>query len=280
MASARNIAWAHLRRPWTLRRRGHRRMPCHRRKQWPFRRRWHRLRAGHGTGGNLASVEDAASAQATASAAAMASAQATASAQAMGSGQASRSAQTDKIGWGHGIGGGHGIGAGHGGQPSGVVPRAEDGFRFKGGMDHCTEGIWVWSEPFVRQVDGEPVALVLMDTQGAWDGNMTKEQSATIFGRPVCSAARVVVALGPALVRCDAEYAARPSIAPEPILRSVFDAGRPSSTSPTCGRSRTYFWGPNPGARALRSEPGKGSNDDEPIKRFLGVLHAAEHHIV
>mmetsp|Transcript_24566 Transcript_24566/g.70082 ORF Transcript_24566/g.70082 Transcript_24566/m.70082 type:complete len:594 (+) Transcript_24566:85-1866(+) len=64
----------------------------------------------------------------------------------------------------------------------GGVDGAEDGFRFKGGMDHCTEGIWVWSEPFVRQVDGEPVALVLMDTQGAWDGNMTKEQSATIFG--------------------------------------------------------------------------------------------------
>mmetsp|Transcript_80005 Transcript_80005/g.232288 ORF Transcript_80005/g.232288 Transcript_80005/m.232288 type:complete len:592 (+) Transcript_80005:106-1881(+) len=59
---------------------------------------------------------------------------------------------------------------------------AEDGFRFKGGMDHCTEGIWVWSEPFVRKVNGEPVALLLMDTQGAWDGNMTKEQSATIFG--------------------------------------------------------------------------------------------------
>jgi len=57
-----------------------------------------------------------------------------------------------------------------------------DGFRFKGGMDHCTEGIWVWSEPFLRQIKGEKVALLLMDTQGAWDSQMTKEQSATIFG--------------------------------------------------------------------------------------------------
>lgn len=57
-----------------------------------------------------------------------------------------------------------------------------DGFRFKGGMDACTEGIWVWSEPFLKQINGEPVGLLLMDTQGAWDGNMTKEQSATIFG--------------------------------------------------------------------------------------------------
>lgn len=59
---------------------------------------------------------------------------------------------------------------------------AEGGFRFKGGMDHCTEGIWVWSEVFMRKIDGEDVALLLMDTQGAWDGKLTQEQSATIFG--------------------------------------------------------------------------------------------------
>eukprot|EP00408_Alexandrium_pacificum_P040049 CAMPEP_0171283552 /NCGR_PEP_ID=MMETSP0790-20130122/67493_1 /TAXON_ID=2925 /ORGANISM="Alexandrium catenella, Strain OF101" /LENGTH=626 /DNA_ID=CAMNT_0011752843 /DNA_START=12 /DNA_END=1893 /DNA_ORIENTATION=+ len=59
---------------------------------------------------------------------------------------------------------------------------SEGGFRFRGGMDACTEGIWVWSEPFRRTINGEPVAVVLMDTQGAWDNNMTKEQSATIFG--------------------------------------------------------------------------------------------------
>merc|ERR1719199_2050888 len=49
-------------------------------------------------------------------------------------------------------------------------------------MDVCTEGIWVWSEPFLRIIDGKRVALLLMDTQGAWDSSMTKEQSATIFG--------------------------------------------------------------------------------------------------
>merc|ERR1712232_898340 len=56
------------------------------------------------------------------------------------------------------------------------------GFTFKGGMDACTEGIWVWSEPFLRMINGKEVAVLLMDTQGAWDSNMTKEQSATIFG--------------------------------------------------------------------------------------------------
>lgn len=58
----------------------------------------------------------------------------------------------------------------------------EDGFRFKGGMDICTTGIWVWSEPFIRNIQGQPTAVLLMDTQGAWDGKMSKEQSATIFG--------------------------------------------------------------------------------------------------
>jgi atlastin len=56
------------------------------------------------------------------------------------------------------------------------------GFRFRGGMDACTEGIWIWSEPFMRNLNGKMTAVLLMDTQGAWDSNMTKEQSATIFG--------------------------------------------------------------------------------------------------
>jgi len=56
------------------------------------------------------------------------------------------------------------------------------GFRYRAGMDACTEGIWVWSKPFLRTVNGKTLAVVLMDTQGAWDSSMTKEQSATIFG--------------------------------------------------------------------------------------------------
>jgi len=60
--------------------------------------------------------------------------------------------------------------------------RNEEGFKFAGGMDVCTEGIWVWSEPFLRRVEGRDVVLLLLDTQGAWDPIMTEEQSATIFG--------------------------------------------------------------------------------------------------
>jgi len=57
------------------------------------------------------------------------------------------------------------------------------GFDWQGGMDKCTEGIWLWSVPFVLpREDGRKVAVLLMDTQGAWDGAMSKDQSATIFG--------------------------------------------------------------------------------------------------
>mmetsp|Transcript_64535 Transcript_64535/g.120101 ORF Transcript_64535/g.120101 Transcript_64535/m.120101 type:complete len:583 (-) Transcript_64535:41-1789(-) len=69
---------------------------------------------------------------------------------------------------------------------------ANDGFRFKGGMDKCTEGIWIWSVPFKRVVNGKEVLLLLMDTQGAWDSEMTKEQSATVFGLTALLSSKLV----------------------------------------------------------------------------------------
>lgn len=58
----------------------------------------------------------------------------------------------------------------------------ESGFRWRGGMEKCTQGIWMWSKPYVRIINRKRVALLLMDTQGAWDSKMSKEQSATMFG--------------------------------------------------------------------------------------------------
>lgn len=52
------------------------------------------------------------------------------------------------------------------------------GFHWRPGMEKCTEGIWMWSQPFVRN----KVGILLMDTQGAWDSRMSKAQSATVFG--------------------------------------------------------------------------------------------------
>jgi atlastin len=58
------------------------------------------------------------------------------------------------------------------------------GFQWRGGMDKVTEGLWLWSHPFILRgrSDGQNLAVLLMDSQGAFDSKMTKEQSATIFG--------------------------------------------------------------------------------------------------
>jgi len=65
------------------------------------------------------------------------------------------------------------------------------GFHWRGGMEKCTQGLWLWSEPFIIQGESvedhenhlpEKMAVLLLDSQGAFDSQMTKEQSATIFG--------------------------------------------------------------------------------------------------
>jgi len=71
----------------------------------------------------------------------------------------------------------------------------QEGFTWKGGAEKCTEGIWFWSRPFVFPHEGRKIAVLLMDTQGAWDGQMTKEQNATIFGITALLASRLIVNL-------------------------------------------------------------------------------------
>lgn len=66
------------------------------------------------------------------------------------------------------------------------------GFTWRPGMEKCTEGVWLWSEVFVRKAGDEDVAVVLMDTQGAWDARMTKEQSATVFGLTTLVTSRLI----------------------------------------------------------------------------------------
>jgi len=67
-----------------------------------------------------------------------------------------------------------------------------EGFIWRPGMEKCTEGIWIWSEVFVCRAGDEDVAVLLMDTQGAWDAKMSKEQSATVFGLTTLLASRLV----------------------------------------------------------------------------------------
>lgn len=56
------------------------------------------------------------------------------------------------------------------------------GFTWRGGCERETTGIQVWSEVFVvEKPDGDKVAVLLVDTQGAFDSQSTIKDSATVF---------------------------------------------------------------------------------------------------
>ncbi|XP_072907603.1 atlastin-2 isoform X2 [Hemitrygon akajei] len=56
------------------------------------------------------------------------------------------------------------------------------GFTWRGGCERETTGIQLWSEVFViNKSDGKQVAVLLMDTQGAFDSQSTIRDCATVF---------------------------------------------------------------------------------------------------
>ncbi|KAM9832741.1 atlastin-3-like isoform X2 [Syngnathus typhle] len=56
------------------------------------------------------------------------------------------------------------------------------GFSWRGGSEPETTGIQIWSEVFpIQKSDGSEVAVMLMDTQGAFDNQSTVKDCATIF---------------------------------------------------------------------------------------------------
>ena len=57
-----------------------------------------------------------------------------------------------------------------------------DGFEWKGGSERNTTGIWMWSKPFLLSKGKQPMALLLVDTQGMFDHETTMALTASIFG--------------------------------------------------------------------------------------------------
>ncbi|CAD6194565.1 unnamed protein product [Caenorhabditis auriculariae] len=56
------------------------------------------------------------------------------------------------------------------------------GFSWRGGSERDTNGILIWSKPFLmKDRNGEEIAVLLMDTQGAFDSQSTVKDCATIF---------------------------------------------------------------------------------------------------
>ncbi|XP_054157456.1 atlastin-3-like [Oppia nitens] len=63
----------------------------------------------------------------------------------------------------------------------GDTDRPLRGFSWRGGSERDTTGILMWSEPFVVRRGDKEVAVILMDTQGAFDSEYTVRDSATVF---------------------------------------------------------------------------------------------------
>jgi atlastin len=56
-------------------------------------------------------------------------------------------------------------------------------FEWRGGEKRMTTGIWMWSEPFVREIENDrKVAVLLVDTQGMFDNETSMALTACIFG--------------------------------------------------------------------------------------------------
>lgn len=58
----------------------------------------------------------------------------------------------------------------------------ENEFRWRPGVDRHTTGIWMYPKPFVRVVRGVKIGVMLMDTQGLWDGSSGYSLLTSIFG--------------------------------------------------------------------------------------------------
>eukprot|EP00794_Sanderia_malayensis_P019955 gene19955-21909_t len=64
----------------------------------------------------------------------------------------------------------------------GEEAEALKGFSWRGGAERETTGVLLWSKPYICQTpSGEKVAVLLMDTQGAFDSSSTIKECATVF---------------------------------------------------------------------------------------------------
>ncbi|XP_068941310.1 RING finger protein 112 [Petaurus breviceps papuanus] len=58
--------------------------------------------------------------------------------------------------------------------------RALSGFKCEPGVKGITNGLWLWSQPFILEKDGMKVAVFLMDTEGAFSLEQDKEINAKV----------------------------------------------------------------------------------------------------
>eukprot|EP00047_Mylnosiga_fluctuans_P002064 m.223023 g.223023 ORF g.223023 m.223023 type:complete len:520 (+) comp10863_c0_seq1:1754-3313(+) len=60
-------------------------------------------------------------------------------------------------------------------------PEGDTGFVWRSGHNRITTGIAVWSKPFIRNINGQKTAVLLMDTQGTFDNQSTMTENIRVF---------------------------------------------------------------------------------------------------
>lgn len=68
----------------------------------------------------------------------------------------------------------------------------DSGFPWRAGAQKLTRGIWMWSAPYVVKTTKGLRGILLMDTQGAWDSEMTKDLSACVFALTAILSSKLV----------------------------------------------------------------------------------------
>ncbi|CAG7822959.1 unnamed protein product, partial [Allacma fusca] len=58
------------------------------------------------------------------------------------------------------------------------------GFSFRNGMDRTTDGIWMWTRPFIikKSESDSPIAILVMDTEGCFDPYSNDQEQSSIVG--------------------------------------------------------------------------------------------------
>eukprot|EP00397_Hematodinium_sp_SG-2012_P006904 GEMP01006941.1.p1 GENE.GEMP01006941.1~~GEMP01006941.1.p1 ORF type:complete len:573 (+),score=77.27 GEMP01006941.1:230-1948(+) len=65
-------------------------------------------------------------------------------------------------------------------------------FPWRAGAQRLTRGMWMWSAPYVVKTSKGLKGILLMDTQGAWDSEMTKDLSACVFALTAILSSKLV----------------------------------------------------------------------------------------
>lgn len=140
----------------------------------------------------------------------------------------------------------------------GFEDEVEGSFAWRGGEDRQTTGMWMWSEPLIRATlksNGEPMAILLMDTQGMFDGETCMALTAQIFGLSTFVSSFQIYNVGSRLQEDNFQHLALFSeygrLALEQEKRG---SNRPIDAAPSATTTTTTTHGPAEEAPALAPE--------------------------